>query len=194
MKRPRRKPPESLDVLLERDRNAATAFLALVALADGKRQLSVTRERITDVTGLHHDTITAAVRALHDGHWITRQYGRDGTRTWYRITLRAVFPESVKTGHSAPRKRVSPVPGKTGYRERKSNREKPGTARVSLCREKPASSPIGDRGGLQSPPLSPDGGAGTSTRVSPTREAEAEPEIVEYPITDFIRGIRGGTA
>ncbi len=106
MKPARRQPaPWPVDKLLTRDRNAGTVYLALIALAVGKRQVNTTRASIAEVCGLYRDRITSALAALHDAGWVNRRYGRAGNRCWFRIN----FPQDP----------LSPVALKISFRDRK---------------------------------------------------------------------------
>ena len=164
MTRKRRHPaPWPLDKLLAADRSAGTVFLALVALAGGKRQVNCTRARITEVTRLHRSTITKAITALHDALWITRRRGHAVNRRWYRITLNveSAFPWTVKSGLRARRKPVAPRAVKTvpsaGSKE---HENRPKRAR-RLGRENRPNSLEGVGDALQPSPLVPTG-AGTA--------------------------------
>jgi len=79
-----------LDRLLKRDRNAATVFVALVALAGGRRQLNTTRGTVRSLCGLSERCIGSAIEALHHANILKRRYGRAGSKTWFRLTLPTV--------------------------------------------------------------------------------------------------------
>lgn len=89
--------PWPLPKLLNADRNAATVFLAVVTLANGRRQLGTTRAHIREVCGLSKRCIGAALEALHDASWLVRRYSRSGNKTWFRLTL----PKCAVVGFSA---------------------------------------------------------------------------------------------
>lgn len=95
------RPPWPLPKLLAKNRNALTVYGVLRWLANDRRQLNTTRARITAVCGLHEDTISAAVAALGDAGWVSVGYGRQGNRTWYRLTfpVAGFFPVAGKTRH-----------------------------------------------------------------------------------------------
>jgi len=100
----KRKPsPWPLPKLLAANRNAATVYAALRWLASERRQLNTTRARITEVCGLHKDTITAAMQVLAKSEWIGLNYGRRGDKTWYRLTFPGpgFFPVAPKNSFSA---------------------------------------------------------------------------------------------
>ncbi len=94
--------PWPLPKLLERDRNAATVYAAIRWLAGNSRRLGATRERIAAVCGLYRDTISAAMHALAEAGWLTLNYGRQGVRTWYRLSfpVSGFFPVSAKPRYS----------------------------------------------------------------------------------------------
>lgn len=100
------KRPCPLPTLLEANRNAMTVYGAIRWLAGDKGRLSTTRKRIKDVCGLSERTIGDAVAALDSAGWITLNYGCDGSRKWYRLSLPMVgfLPMCGKT---ARRKRLS---------------------------------------------------------------------------------------
>lgn len=79
-----------LPKLLRFNRNAATVFLAVLYLSEGKRQIGVTRGRISAVCGLSQRVIGEAIEALDAAGWLKRRYGRAGNRAWYRLGLPAV--------------------------------------------------------------------------------------------------------
>ena len=81
--------PWPVPKLLEADRNAVTVFVTLQVLAKGKREVSTTRGRIKAVCGLSEKPISTAIKVLNEAGWITRNYGSDGRKTWFRIVLPA---------------------------------------------------------------------------------------------------------
>ena len=172
----RRSAPWALPKLLEADRNAATVYLALCWLANGTRQVRTTRNAITKVCGLHKDTITSAIKALHDAGWIQRAYGAVTGRRWYRITITEVviFPWAVKTGSSARPKR------KTRTHE---NRSK---GRVPLDRKNPPYSLKRVGGALQPPPLTARAGAAAGTHTGSDTHT-AQEEQADRPIAEIVR-------
>ncbi len=95
----KRKRPWSLEKVLAANRNAITVYAALRWLAGDVRRLGTTRQRIAEVCGLYRDTISAALHALSEAGWLVLRYGRQGVRTWYRITfpVSGFFPVSPKT-------------------------------------------------------------------------------------------------
>jgi len=97
--------PKSLPDLLKMNRNALTVYGSLRWLSNERRQLNTTRRRIADVCHLSEKRITDAMQALHDGGWVSVNYGRQGIKTWYRLS----FPVG----------RFSPVVRKTTHRERR---------------------------------------------------------------------------
>jgi hypothetical protein len=107
VKRPR---PLPMPALLAANRNAATVFLAVVWLANGRRQLGTTRARIREACGLSERCIGAALDALHEGGWLVRRYSRKGHRTWFRLTLPSAvvdFGAVVRKAHHRERRKVS---------------------------------------------------------------------------------------
>lgn len=125
MTRKTRTLPLPLPELIQRNRNAATVYLSLRYLAGDSRQLRTTRAKIGHVCGLHRETITKAVRVLHDGRWIKRSWGRAVNRRWYRITFVeiSVLPWVGKTVLSATSKTHSPKAGKTDPSARSKERK-----------------------------------------------------------------------
>lgn len=144
--------------VLRRSKQALTVHAALRQLAAGKRQVQTTRKRIRDITGLHKDTVTKAIWALHDCGWIIRAYGRAGNRTWYRITFP---PGDLLAWLPAAGPRVSV----------RSGRKRPqGTSRWDGQNR---SLPLKGKGPPTAPPFSPDGAGGAaSPSDSPGREPQ----------------------
>ena len=95
--------PKPLPDLLALNRNAATVYLAIRWLAGDRRQVNTTRAKIAAVCGLCKRAITDAVQALGECGWVRVSYGRQGLRSWYRLTLNAgvswIFPVCHKTTH-----------------------------------------------------------------------------------------------
>lgn len=108
MTRPRRSTPWAIPKLLAANRNALTVYAVLRFLAGDSRRYSTTRQRIADVCGLSLRAIGFAVQALNEAGWLTLNYGRQGIKTWYRLTFPVVgfLPVVRKTYHSK-RKSVS---------------------------------------------------------------------------------------
>jgi hypothetical protein len=92
------KRPWPLDKLLRRDRNAATVFLAIVALSSGLRRVATTRGRLRAVCGLSEKRITSAIETLDAGRWVVRRYGRRRGRQWYRLSVPRCFPVDLLWG------------------------------------------------------------------------------------------------
>ena len=90
---PKRRRALSLPELLATNKHAVTVYFVLVHLADGGRQFSPSRNDIATIYPVSVKTVGRAIEALHDAAWINRAYGREGTRTWYRITLIKKGPE-----------------------------------------------------------------------------------------------------
>lgn len=166
MPRGRTKSPIPLPDLLLLNRNAATVYAALRYLAGDKRQLRITRRRITEVCSLSKDVVTAAVTALHDGRWIVRRRGMMPGRRWYRITFPNVvtFPWAAKT---SLRKKPD---AKTQAGKNRSKRARP-------LNQKNRSNPLGGIG--QSPDARP------SLPVGRAEDAQGDEGI---DIRDLIRG------
>lgn len=76
-----------LPKLLAANRNTMTVYAALRWQSGEHRQLNTTRDRIAKVCGLHRETITDAIQALNQSGWVSVSYGRQGNRTWYRLTF-----------------------------------------------------------------------------------------------------------
>ena len=93
--------PWPLAKLLAKNRNALTVYGTLRWLAGDSRQLFTTRRTLRATCGLAEDTISAAMTALDSGGWVTVSYGRDGPRTWYRLSfpVPGFFPVPAKRRH-----------------------------------------------------------------------------------------------
>ena len=113
------------------NRNAATVYLSLLWLAGDKRQLNTTRQKIAAVCHLHQRRISEAMQALHDGGWVTVNYGRAGNKAWYRLS----FPVG----------RFVPVCMKTAHREGSGSDKKSTQGAVPCVYENDPLSPIGDK-------------------------------------------------
>ena len=79
--------PTPLPELLERNRNAATVYLALRCLSGERRRLSTTRARIAALCWLSPKRISEAMTALDECGWVAVNYGRAGIKRWYRLTF-----------------------------------------------------------------------------------------------------------
>ncbi len=99
------RPPWTIQPMLRENRHALTVLGVLRGLARGSRQLSPLREEVASIAGLSERIVGDAIAALHKGHWINRQYGREGLKTWYRITLPEVCWSPV-CRKSTPRART----------------------------------------------------------------------------------------
>jgi hypothetical protein len=97
--------PKSLPDLLKMNRNAGTVYLALRSLSGERRQLNTTRQRITNLIHLSEKRISQAMQALDECGWVKVNYGRQGIKSWYRLS----FPVGD----------FLPVVTKTTYRGRK---------------------------------------------------------------------------
>ena len=97
----KRRAPWPLPKLLAESRNALTVYGALRWLAGDARQLFTTRRKVRDVCGLAEDTISEAMTALDKAGWVRVGYGRQGNRTWYRLTfpVPGFFPVPAKRRH-----------------------------------------------------------------------------------------------
>ncbi len=105
--------PWTLPQLLSANRNAAAVYLALLAMAGGRKRTRATRRRLADQTGMSRDTVSAAVHALAGGQWIAlRVCGKGGYR-WYDVTLKLDGPPAL--GKAS--KRQSTCTGRTGVRD-----------------------------------------------------------------------------
>jgi hypothetical protein len=80
-----------------------TVYGSLRWLSGLSRRLCCTRRRITEICGLHEDTITKAMKALNEAGWVEVNYGRHRKRTWYRLSFPKIefFPVAEKLGGSA---------------------------------------------------------------------------------------------
>ena len=118
--KPRSK-PWPLPKLLAANRNAVIVYVTLRWMAGENRQLGTTRQQIRDVCGLYRDTISKALQCLHDARWISREYGREGNRVWYRISLTAgeFLPGPVQTRPRERRKSKPPKAGETRHKDKK---------------------------------------------------------------------------
>lgn len=96
-----RRAPLPLPELLAMNRNAVTVYAALRSLAGERRQLFTTRRTIRELCGLSEDTISGAMTALGKAGWMCVNYGRQGRRTWYRLTfpVPGFFPVPAKRRH-----------------------------------------------------------------------------------------------
>ena len=115
----RARKPWPLPKLLGQNRCAITVYAALRWLSGDVRRLETTRDRITEVCGLHRDTISAAMKVLDKAGWVRLNYGRAGTRTWYRLSfpVQAFFPETGPSGHR--KAKFAPFPGAVGTGSRR---------------------------------------------------------------------------
>jgi hypothetical protein len=112
--------------LLATNRNAMTVYGSLLWIAEERRQLNTTRRAISKVCGLHEETITQAMTALNESGWVTVNYGRQGAKTWYRLSF--------------PVPSFFPVPGKNPHREGSKSRKKPPQGTVPCTHKKPPQS------------------------------------------------------
>jgi hypothetical protein len=112
---PRRSTPWALPKLLAANRNALTVYAVLRFLAGDSRRYATTRQRIADVCGLSLRSIGEAVQALDEAGWLTMNYGRQGLKSWYRLTFPVVgfFPVVRKTYHSKPKSVSKNIPQQT---------------------------------------------------------------------------------
>lgn len=98
----KRTPPWPLEQLSAVNRNSVLVYVAIRALAGDHNYLNTTRKRLSTLCGLRDlDTISAAVKVLGEAGWITVNYGRQGSRTWYRLRfpVTGFIPGPVHIGH-----------------------------------------------------------------------------------------------
>ena len=112
MNRPR---PWPLEKLAAANRNSVLVYVAIRAMASDRRQLNTTRKRISALCGLNDlDTISTAMKVLCEAGWVALNYGRQGARTWYRLTfpVPCFIPGPVYIGHrEGHRDRRNPAQG-----------------------------------------------------------------------------------
>jgi hypothetical protein len=95
---PRRRRPRGpwpVKRLLAENRNAGTVYLAVVALAAGRRWLGTTRAAIGAVCGLSDRRVGTALAALHTARWLFRRYKRGDGKMWFRLMLTRGFLRRV---------------------------------------------------------------------------------------------------
>lgn len=103
----KRTPPWPLAQLSAVNRNSVLVYVAIRAMAGDHRYLNTTRKRLSTLCGLRDlDTISAAVKVLGEAGWISVNYGRQGNRTWYRLTfpVPGFIPGPVHIGHREGRR------------------------------------------------------------------------------------------
>lgn len=143
--------PKSLPDLLTMNRNAGTVYIALRWLSGERRQLNTTRRRIADVCRISSKRISQAMQALDECGWVRVNYGRQGIKTWYRLS----FPVGG----------FLPVVTKTTYRERKVvDKNDPQGTRP--CGDENDPHTLKGIGRPTAPPLCPSGQGGAATHQS----------------------------
>lgn len=175
----------SLPRLLARHPHAITVYAAVRWLAGDRRQISPTRSQIADVCYRSERLVGAALGALHEAGWIRLNYGRDGKRTWYRISFPVVG--------------FWPVVSKTAHRDR-ARMSKNDTQRSRPCgtRNIPPS-PIGEEGGPSAGPPRPRRARGPRSAGIPKAPPAPEPEDTltdddtdTVEVADLVREAVGG--
>lgn len=166
------------DELLAANRNAMTVYGVLRWLSGERRQLATTRKSIRGVCRLSEDTISEAMTALDSAGWVSVGYGREGVRTWYRLT----FPVAD----------FFPVPAKGRHRKGKVSRKK-AAQRASPCTGKKAAPSLRKGAACADAPSAPHGASVPAPGQGEDRDpidgpAPGEPII---KIADLAAGLGG---
>ena len=175
MSRPRRRHPWALPKLLAGNRNALTVYGTLRWLSGESRRYATTRQRIADVCGLSLRSIGEAVQALDEAGWLTVNYGRQGLKSWYRLTFPVVgfFPVVRKTYHSKPKSVSKNIPQQT-----------------VCCGTKNIPHTLKGIGACTAPPLTPTGGAACTPALVPPVPSDSDAGPVR-PIVEIL-GLNNG--